>query len=287
MKAHKSNVDVITAHLAKVAERTEVILSGPVDDEEEDIQISPPASVVNIKKRLLVVEDSAARDTPPSDLSQPKQFRDLDQEKFALNRPPNPTTLPLALLHPIFAEFVTNVEDHEPTPEDNALVRELRQVMSKPWDEELKQSGEFRQILEKHYDIQIYPAEVANTKRATDGHAAVGDYMYVVFEMKTWNGKGDPEVQASLYSLEAFRAPIRGKKDPLDLLPCIIVYCIGGCLSLACYPLLTPHRLLSRVCWDGPYRPLSARVPYRVLPSSYECLRGDPGYPTGSCIWRI
>jgi hypothetical protein len=253
MKAHKSNVSSITKLLAKVAELTEAVLSGPVDDEEEDIQMSPPASVANIKKRLLVAEDSAARNPKPSDLSQPKQYRDLNPTKFAFNRPPNPTTLPLALLHPIFAEFVTNVEHHEPTPEDNALVRELRQVLSKPWDEESKQSGEFRRILEKHYDIQIYPAAVADTKRTTDGHAEVGDYMYVVFEMKSWNGKGDPEVQASLYSLEASRALIRSKKDPLDLLPCIIVYCIGGCLSLACYPLLTPHRLLNRVCWDGLY----------------------------------
>ena len=66
----------------------------------------------------------------------------------------------------------------------------------------------------------------------------------MVLEMKGWNGKGDPEVKASLHSLEAFRPVIENKQDPLDLLPCTIVYCVGGYLSLPCYPLLTPHGTL-------------------------------------------
>jgi len=251
MIAHRRNVASITQLLAKVAELTEALLNGPVDDEEEGTQWSPPASVDNIMKRRLVVDDSVARITSPSDLSQPKYFRHLNQSRFALHRPPNHTVLPLALLHPIFAEFVANVELHQPTPEDNALVLELREVMSGLWEDEATQSEKFRHILAKHYDIQLYPAEVASTKRTTDGHAIVGKYMYVVFEMKGWNGKGDLEVQASLYPLEAFRPVLRNEKDPLDVLPCIIVYCVGGCLSLPCYPLLTPHRHPSRVFWDG------------------------------------
>jgi hypothetical protein len=211
---------------------------------------SPPATLGNMNKRLLVVEDSVAR-TQPSYLSYPKNFHELDGTKFDFHRPPNPTTLPLALLHSIFTEFVENVEHHEPTPTDNALVRDLCEAMSGTWEDELMQSRKFREILEDHYGIQIYPANVAQTTRTTDGHAQVGGFIYVVFEMRTWNGKGDPEVQASLYSLEADRAAFQSKRDPLDLLPCIIVYCIGGSLSLPCYPLLTPHRYLNRVFWEG------------------------------------
>ena len=106
----------------------------------------------------------------------------------------------------------------------------------------MEQSDRFRMILEKHYGIHLSSGTVAATRPTSYGHAAVGGYMYVVFEMKGWNGNGDSEVQASLYTLEALRPPIRKEKDPLDLLPCIIVYCVGGCLSLPCYPLLTPHR---------------------------------------------
>ena len=188
------------------------------------------------------MDDSAARILRPSDLSQPKYYLQLKESRFALHRPPNHTTLPLALLHPIFAEFVADVEHHKPTPEDNALVQELSGVMSEPWEDKMAQSEKFRQILAKHYHIQLYSARVASTDRISDGHAVLGKYIYVVLGMKGWNGKGDLEVQASLYSLEAFRPILLGGKDPLDLLPCIIVYCIGGCLSLPCYPLPTPHR---------------------------------------------
>jgi len=199
------------------------------------------------------VDDSTARITSPSVLSKPKYYRQLKESRFALHRPPKHTTLPLALLHPVFAEFVAGVEHHKPTPEDNALVQELSSVMPGPWEDEVSQSAKFREILDKHYQIQLYSATVALTKRMSDGHAIVGPYMYVVLGMKGWNGQGDSEVQASLYALEASRKVIQGKMDPFDVLPCIIVYCIGGCLSLPCYPLLTPHRQPNRVFWDGPH----------------------------------
>ena len=177
------------------------------------------------------MDDSVARIPPPSDLAQPKYSRRLDQSKFALHRPPNHTVLPLALLHPIFAEFVADVELHEPTPEDNAFVLELRQTMSEPWEDERTQAQMFRGALAKYYDIQLYAAEVGSTRRTTDGHAVVGEYMYVVFEIKSWNGKGDPELQASFYALGSYRQIISSKKDPFDVLPCLIVYCTGGCLT--------------------------------------------------------
>ena len=211
----------------------------------------PSAAVNNIEKRLLVVQDSAARASSPSSLSQPKRFCKLDESKFAFHRPPKPNILPLALLHPIFAEFVANVEHHEPTPEDNALVVELCEVLSKPGATEVQQSELFRTALGKHYHIQLYSASVGSTTRTSDGHAAFGDYLYAVFEMKGWNGKGDPEIQASLYALEAMRPVIKNRKDAFDLLPCIIVYCVGGWLSLQGNPLLTPHRLPNWVFWDG------------------------------------
>jgi len=250
MIAHKCNVSSITKLLAVVAELVEAVLS-PVDDEEEDIQMSQPAPADNRMKRHLVADDSAARVPSPSYLSKPKNYRKLNESRFALHRPPNNTTLPLALLHPIFAKFVKNVELHQPTSADNALVLELCEVISKPWEDEIAQSDMFREILAKHYGIQIYSAAVASTNRISDGHAVLGKYMYVVLAMKGWNGKRDLEVQASLYSLEASRPILLGGKDPLDLLPCIIVYCIGGCLSLPCYPLLTPHRQPNRVFWDS------------------------------------
>ena len=151
--------------------------------------LSRPAAVDILEKRRLVVEDSATtRVLSPSDLSQPKYFFELNQSRFALHRPPKymHTELPLAFLdlHPIFAEFVADVEHHEPTPEDYTLVVELRKVMSEPWEDEVQQSYQFRKILGKHYNIELYAARVAATNRVSDGHAMVGEYIYVVFEIK-------------------------------------------------------------------------------------------------------
>jgi hypothetical protein len=214
-------------------------------------QRSPSSSDNNLVKRLRVVDDSAARIPRPSDLSQPKYYLKLNPSRFALHRPPDHNSIPLTLLHPIFAEFVTDVETHEPTPQDNALVGELRAAMSQPCEDEVVQSYEFRRILAEHYKIQLYSAEIGSTGRITKGHACVGRFIYVVFDMKGWIGKRDPEVQASANHLEALRPSLQEGQDPLDVLPCIIVYCVGGCPSLTCYRLLTPHRHANWVFWDG------------------------------------
>ena len=208
MMTHSTNVACITWLLAKVAELTEAVLRGPTDDEEEDIQKTPPPPFDNMMRRRLVAEDSATRKSPPSDMSNPSIF--------ALHRPPTHADLPLALLQPIFAEFVADAEHLEPNPEDNALVLELRSAMSEPWKDEDKQSAKFRAIIHEHYSIQLYPATVGSTKRTSDGHATIGQHMYLVFEMKGWSGNGDAEVQASLYALEALRVILDEKKDPLD-----------------------------------------------------------------------
>ena len=85
----------------------------------------------------------------------------------------------MALLYPIFAEFVANVEHDKPTKEDHALLLELREVMLEPWEDEVKQSQKFRLILGKHYNIQLYSTTVAETNRISNGPAIVGElYMW-------------------------------------------------------------------------------------------------------------
>ena len=76
--------------------------------------------------------------------------------------------------------------------------------MSEPSEDEEIQCHKFRQILAGHYKIQLYAAKVGATKRTTKGHAQVGDYIYVVFEMNGWTDGGEPEVRASLYPLGLF-----------------------------------------------------------------------------------
>ncbi|PVG01061.1 hypothetical protein CPB86DRAFT_795346 [Serendipita vermifera] len=128
---------------------------------------SPSTSQDVMTKRFRVADDSTARIPPPSSLAKPKYLRQLDPSRFTLHRPPTCDAIPLSLLHSIFAEFTTNVENHQPTPED-------------------------------------------------------------LCEGKAWKGEGDSEVRASSYVLYALRRELLNGKDPLDLLPCIIVYLVGS-----------------------------------------------------------
>jgi hypothetical protein len=198
-------------------------------------QVSRSDSVDIVAKRRQVVDDEAATRLPPSTLS--RNFSTLSPSKFALHRPPTPNIIPLALLHPIFAEFVANVKERKPTLEDHALARDLCDSMSQEWDLETDQCERFRQILANHYHIQLYAAEVAGTTRKTDGHVMVGSFMSTVFEGKTWSGCGSPEVQGSLHWLESVRKTVQGG-DPLDLMPCIVIHLVGTCLFPALYPCL-------------------------------------------------
>jgi len=186
-------------------------------------------------KRRLVVDDQLVVRTPPSALCQKADA--LKPPMFAFNNPPTPNPIPLELLHPIFAEFIVNAKEHEPTPADNALVRELCMEMTLDSDSEAEKCSKFRRILSDHYKLTLYAAEIGPTQYRTDGHLQVGPYMAVVCEGKLWNGKGNPQVQGALYWLKSIRENMK-EKDPLDLLPCIIIHFIGACLLQTLYPCL-------------------------------------------------
>ena len=162
----------------------------------------------------------------------------LPSSEFAIHHPPTSDVVPLALLHPIFSEFVANIKQHRPTQKDYDFSRDLRAAMSQQWDSQAAQCEEFRSILTRHYNIQLYAAGVAGMTRITDGHLMVGSFLSTVFEGKDWNDSGCPEVQACLYWLESIRKTVQ-KRDPQNLLPCIIVFLVGACffpaLSILAY----------------------------------------------------
>lgn len=176
-----------------------------------------------------------AVDVAPSIVA--KSISNLPSSVFAINHPPASDVVPLALLHPIFSEFVANVKQHRPTQNDYDLARDLRAAMPQAWDTEAAQCETFRSILTKHYGIQLYAAEIGGTSRRADGHLMVGSFMSTVFEGKTWRDSGCPEVQSCLYWLTSIGKPVQNS-DPHDLLPCIIVFLIGVCLFPTLYPCL-------------------------------------------------
>jgi hypothetical protein len=101
--------------------------------------------------------------------------------------------------------------------------------MSGVWENELEKWHKFRRILLEHYNIQLYPAGIGASEYTTRGHVRVPgrDYLMVIFEGKTWLNSGDPEVEAAGYILAGMRQDLREGKDPLDLLPCIIIHMTG------------------------------------------------------------
>jgi hypothetical protein len=180
-------------------------------------------------KRLRVIDDPISNCTP-SLLAQTLYTR-LHQSKFALNRPPLPETLPLAILDPIFGSFMEETDTHIPTAADNALVLELRKVMSTVCDDERTFCYEFRSIVMKHYpDVQFMAARIGSSNYTSRGHLSVGKFIPAVGQGRLWNGHGDPEVQASGYYIASLQQWFpRG--DYPERLPCIITYFVGEYLD--------------------------------------------------------
>ncbi|CAG8755582.1 12199_t:CDS:2, partial [Acaulospora colombiana] len=176
-------------------------------------------------KRACVLEDSLAR-SAPSDFSKQEKYKRLDPNKFAFNRPPVPQSIPLAILHSIFGQFVEETESYEPTMEDYALVRGLRMAMStvNGYSTEPQYCEEFRTVLHQHYpDVQLRASAIGSTKFISDGHLQVGKYMSSVCEAKLWDGKGDPEIQACGYMIASLRHMVNRSEDYPDKFPCMII----------------------------------------------------------------
>ena len=65
-----------------------------------------------------------------------------------------------------------------PTAADNALVLELRQVMSVDTEAEL--CHEFRKAFNKHYDIEFEAATIGTTSHVSDGHLRYNGFIAAV-----------------------------------------------------------------------------------------------------------
>jgi len=131
--------------------------------------------------------------------------------------------MPLAILHPIFGQFVQESQIYEPTATDNALVRDLRTLMSKPYDLEMEYSYVFRRILSQYYpDVQFEATLITS-----DGDSDVDKFIIAVCEGKLWRGTGDPEVQAANCLIASARGSLERVGGYPDKFPCMILYIFG------------------------------------------------------------
>jgi hypothetical protein len=225
---------------AVIEECIHVVVQAPTSDgskrkrsksDVEDPSQPPPKlqQLTVADQRRRVIEDPLSHCSPS--LFAQDQYRRLDQNRFAFNRPPLLETVPLAILDPIFGSFMEETDTLKPTAADNALVLALQKVMSTVYEDERTYCAEFREIIAKHYpEVQLMAAEIGSTKYTSDGHLGVGPFLAALGEGKGWNNRGDPEVQGVGYYAASVRHWFH-KGDYPDRLPCIIMYFVGEYLD--------------------------------------------------------
>jgi hypothetical protein len=162
------------------------------------------------------------------------------------------TTIPIALLHQVFANFLEDYRRHEPTERDNKWLTELRHAMLQEYAEETLRCSEFRQIFEKHTGIKIPDASIPGSSYRTDGHYDIaGHYLLITEGKNEWVGiSADPQLQAFLYYIQSAKSNV-DKVSKGDSLPCLIIYYVGKCTSAVLCNALTNSTIGSLIGFAG------------------------------------
>ncbi|KZP10855.1 hypothetical protein FIBSPDRAFT_937807 [Athelia psychrophila] len=149
------------------------------------------------------------------------------------NRPATASSIPVTLLHPVFGTFVDECSTYSPTDRDNAFVTELSTAMSHLFPLEVDRRDLFLEIINRHYDLGLEPAELAGGPYRTGGHCIEGGHMYCLTQAKDELGGGgaDPYLQGCAYYREL--AMRRNTTDYFSSLPCLLIYYSGASFGFA------------------------------------------------------
>jgi hypothetical protein len=173
---------------------------------------------------------SQARRKAPSTAGQPKEFAKQQKNSktaIAFDRPRGTAdTIPVTLLHPIFGQFLDDVDTHEPTKEDNDFALELSMTMADFHAEEDVRGVALRKVL-KDWGITLVQTTIEGTLYRTDGDLQYNQHRYVIAELKNEVGSGtaEPICQAASYYLESTRKS--ALECPKSSLPCLLLYIFG------------------------------------------------------------
>ena len=94
--------------------------------------------------------------------------------------PSTAPTIPIDLYHPIFGQFKTDCEEHDPTPGDNMFALE---AMSYFYVNESERLIEFRRILQEH-ELPFKPQ--SNGSDLTGGHMKIGESLATLYWRGSW-----------------------------------------------------------------------------------------------------
>ncbi|KAG1851653.1 hypothetical protein F4604DRAFT_1592308, partial [Suillus subluteus] len=174
----------------------------------------------------------------PSAGAKPASFAATqEEEEYLCNRPRRATdSLPVTLLEPIFAKFVDDCQDYQPTDQDNDFVRKLSENMSSFYPDEHSRMKVFRELLHG-YGITLHSSPIGSTKCTTDGHlmSTDGDFVQVISEGKNEIGSGgaEPFAQAMLYYRKILKESNAEIEKFQSVLPCIHIIVFGACIGFA------------------------------------------------------
>ncbi|KAG1717211.1 hypothetical protein EDB19DRAFT_1654662, partial [Suillus lakei] len=160
-----------------------------------------------------------------------------ERQDYLCNRPHTVADpIPVTLLEPIFAKFVDDCQNHQPTVRDNDFVLQLSKTMSSFYPDELRRMDAFRKVLHD-YGIILNASMVGSTKGTTNGHllSINGKFVQVIAEGKNEIGGGgaEPFAEAMLY-YRKFMEDLKNEIPNLrSVIPCIHIIVFGACIGFA------------------------------------------------------
>jgi hypothetical protein len=182
----------------------------------------------------------------PSTGAQPAEFARIQEGKeYLCNRPRDAADpIPVTLFEPIFAEFVDDCQNRQPTADDDSFVRQFSEKMSSFYTAEHFRMAEFRELL-GDYGIKLDAASVGKTLCTTDGHLLSPNrkFAMVIADGKNeiGSGRAEPFAEAMIY----YRTFIHGRDHEMrlrSLFPCFLITVFGKfILAVSLLESLTDH----------------------------------------------
>jgi hypothetical protein len=148
------------------------------------------------------------------------------------------TSTAIALLHPIFGEFVDDCKDCLITPKLAFFALELATEMCRLYTNGADRAQVFRDLICNRLEIKLNATKVEGTELTTDGHASVGFHVYVNTEGKNEIGSttADPYLRSAIHYHHNTRHSVGQVQN--SRFPCLHIYYFGKGSSVQ-----IPHRL--------------------------------------------
>ena len=189
---------------------------------------SPSAELSLHTKRVKYLK--ALPSESPSIAASSSGVKQMQQSKTKVycNRPQgDASSTPVELLHPIFGEFLKDAATVQPSKEAVAFAKDFCVTLCKFHENEHALNAAVRELVMKHFGINLQASEVGGTMAGTDGSLSLGALIFNIWEGKLGNGStlSDPAIQALQYHKVSL-----GKLAPEHAnsrLPCLHVYYFG------------------------------------------------------------